>query len=219
MKEITRDDLQKALSNSTGLFVLPIMDCITKCIVNANDYFLPPDNAIYRKTTNKPVLLANKHYYKENTFTPFSYSLFSSVDDLETLELSKGENIVDSDFNVVLTYIEYHNRKNLLYIEPTINPNIINYILYAIKEEVQYTLSYDSCVDKKCTDFLSNAPVEVLDKLDSVLEDVLEEVFNYIQMDTWRIYDIYISYSDLFIKKLVDWRAYEWIKIQLEKKE
>ena len=218
IKKITEKDLVHALSSCESTLVLPLIDDVYKLMLNFNECFIKPPAGIYRKTSLLPSLVPGVVYYKENGFMPFYYEHnFNDLKVLDYLELAPNENLLDADFNIVISYKEYKNKNDVLTIEPNLNVNILKYIKLSAWEAISNTLSYDYTIEDNAGKILSSEGYEKRNEIDAVIENVLDIIYEYALLNPWHIYDVSILNTDLLVKKIIDWRVFEWLKIQVTK--
>lgn len=154
------------------------------------DYFKPIKKGLYIKGTTKSLI--------DNIDI---YTLLNNNKDTKIQELSIPENLISK--RLIAEKVKY------LDTVPIVNPYVITYIkVYLMKflyrREHPFTIKNilsDKGIDNY--EYLHN-------EIEVILSNLTDQIYDFIGDDFYFIYNISIYNTDLIIKKVVDYRIYEW---------
>jgi hypothetical protein len=181
------------------------------------ELFVEPPKAIYKVNGYTPVLLPNVIYYTSGNYREFYFDYINSVDEIDKLNLDPLQDITDKHFNVLVPHKLILFKDKLLTTDPVINPHIVDSLLIIFNEYINRNLIYCNTLYSSQSNIHEHLLPEGMNLYtDGTLEDlcdpVLSEVYEFINKHPWNIYFVDLVGYDLFIKRGIDYRIYDWTK-------
>lgn len=171
----------------------------------------PNPEGIYIKGQLMPVVKPGQKLFALNSGKSFSYDQIAEIQD----------DVCDEDGNVLikkelmldkarlLNYGGYYPVSALQLLKANVDLNLRRFCKFAVP------FSNESTVLR----YLKPGYKHILNEgyLDTYTNDIIEQLHEFIVKDLWRIYFTKVKSDNLFIEKSVDYRIYEWTKMQYEK--
>ena len=203
-------ELTEILNNSEGLLIVSLLDSIYT-LSNSKIPFKEPVKGIYKRNSYVVSLELNKTYYKDLNYTPFYFKEFSSVLDLNNLNLQDNENICDKDFNIIISSYELANKEKYLTLEPYFNPNILFFIKDYLYNIILENMKYKKYLNEKPLDIYFNSfDQESKDTIDLLLDSLSITVLEFANQNKWSIYDLSLLGTDMLVRRIIDYRIYKY---------
>jgi len=192
--------------------------------------FEPPRKGVYIKGDINPILYENVTYFTlSEDRTPEIIQLNYSIAKKSIVkniyeQIKLNENIYNLSASVVISANDLLASRKFLFKEPTIPAQAvkagISVILSYLNRLCSYTsvndISYnlDTIVkDKYKKDIIHN------NKFETVFETLLDKVADWVGKDSWCIFTYKIKGTSIIIEKGLDYRIYDWYRINFYKDE
>lgn len=198
------------VSINLSTYVLDILEVALCLPTEVLDKLKPAKKGIYLFNSIKPILdLEDKKYFFEDG---------KRVLKLEDVK-SSNSYILDGRGNIIITDKRIKKIKNILLDEPNLPVVAVEFISKRIEEFLlNNTLSNKEFNYIKSTMLLKDItdPDNICNVVDTWINDVYENISNFINGDIYNIYDIIERGSILVINKKCDYRIAEYYKLKRE---
>lgn len=177
--------------------------------------FEPSMPGIYIQGSIKPIIDVTKPYFIT------SVDPNNLIRDYTTI-LTLKHDILDSEGDVVIKGVDLVRRKHLYTLQPKLPVAAINIAYNLIIDYLFKYCKYARGVKQTVIEQFIRA--EYRDKydrdfLEGMLEDVLDQLHEFIRCDDWNIYFNRLHGTTLIIEKHIDWRIYRYTEMMYEKEE
>lgn len=198
------------LNKVSGVLVIDLLTYASRItddeILNS---FIDPPKGLYQKGVLKPILDSKELYFLESNFKKGKF-----IKDFN-LVINSNENILDIKGNIVLYAEVIKKKKKVLTTESTMPIIAIEIAFVLVSNYLDVLCPYARIVKKnrienlirpECCDLIYD------DIIDLEYQDLIEEVFEFVNGDTWHIYFIRQIGTSIVIEKTIDWRIYKYHK-------
>lgn len=210
--EITDEVLTKLLAKVEETLILdtyPYIDFIDDVY---KDIFAPPKEGLYLPSGVEPLFYPDRHYTdSKGKWIPY----------LEILEYNGKiyEDGVEKSRKLILS----KTKKSVLTYEPTLPVNQIKLAYATLQDYLDGVVQPYRCKDPKVRRSLydiikeeHHALIETGD-IYSVFNDMIVKVDKFVGKDRWMLYTHELKSSTIVLYKGIDFRVYDWYRIQLER--
>lgn len=199
-------EIDKLLETNLSTFILDVLEkalCLPDDIL---EKFIQPKRGIYLYNSTKPLLnLEDNKYYLENG---------ELVETLSDLKNSTGY-ILDNKGNVIISEIRLKRITKILLDKPNTPVTAIEFIIRTIENFIlRSTVSEDKILVYENKNLLKNPDDYefVNNNVNIVLNEVFEDLNNFINTDVYNIYEFDKKGNLLIIYKKQDFRIVEYYR-------
>ena len=178
-------------------------------IRNHDDIFLPSPNGLYFTGNIEPFMVEGKVYYPRSQFGKTSAQL-KTIKDFKTC----NDDIVNANNEVVFRLIDKKLKAKYIKEEPTIPVNTIKACIAVV---LNYVNNLCPVMKRKSTSYhleqlIKSSHHSLIHEylFETILEDLLDTVMDFVDNDTWSMYFHKVKGTTLIIEKGADYRIYEW---------
>ena len=218
-----REDADIINLKTTEQMLIDLQDnfCISKLSTKLSEYCKPNKPGIYTTTSHNPVLVPNNKYYtREGLMTnkPITQEEFPSI----------VENVYNSDGTLAVSSFLMRDKSSLLSTKPKINqaiPNIVHLVINDYlksmryrdfdSEDLIYSLKHFIRQDKQ-----DEIDSNFIDEIVVIIDPIILSIMDFVDEDIHHIYFVdLLNDQNLVIRKTVDFRIYEYTKLQYAEPE
>jgi len=215
MRKISHpNDLFKKVHKVLVIDLLQYVSDITD--MNILELLVEPTDGLYVKGGIKPILYKDKEYYYRPSKEVNELVL---IEDLSIVPKLTTD-ILDKDMKVVLPVLSLLNKSRYLTLEPTLPITAMEFGRYMALDYLGKICPYSRYIKKGgIEDFIKPEYYDSIDEysFEDAYQHMLDDIHDFIDDCTWNIYFTKNRMSTLIIEQSIDWRIYDWHRIQYDK--
>jgi len=208
--------LSELLRTNKEVIAIDILEVVLNSDISRySDTLVSPDKGIYLVGSLEPILRLGTVYYPETKYLMSGHEIttFANIFQL-------NEAIVDAGGKVIIGKNDLKTKQKYFKSKPTI-PVIPIKVAIAVVIKYLNTLSsytHVSNFNYKLEEFIKPEYRELLytDEFSTIFEKLLDQVMVFVNKDNWHIYFYKVKGTTLLIEKTIDFRIYEWYRLQHE---